>query len=149
MLGVTGTGEFAHMPEDRVARAQVAFEKRVAQAAKFNRHVWITTVAHSMTDKQARAVLDGTAGDQLLDVETVAVTGIGCYRCEQALTAELIDAPCDGDPADRVSEVQVLEALRLALRAGDQGATTELLALLDTVNPQAAREIRDSIRRAQ
>jgi hypothetical protein len=145
-LHVTGDGSYAHMPADRVDRAQAAFEQRVRDAEKFNRHVWITTVAHSMTDEQVRRILDGTAGDQFLDVETVAVTGIGCYRCEQALDEKVVDQPCPGDPAP--SEAELLGAIQGALRAGDLRGAVALTRQLATINPAAAAEIHNAIRQA-
>jgi hypothetical protein len=142
---ITGSGQYAHMPADRVERAQAAFQKRVEKAEKYNRHVWITTVAHSMTEEQVHRILDGTAGDQLLDAETIAVTGIGCYRCEQGLDEKIVDQPCPGEPAP--TEPELLVGIRAAIQARDFEAALALTRQLALINPGAAQQIVDAIKK--
>jgi len=101
VTGPRQDGTVQLLTADRAERAAAAFGKEVEYAEKAETHVWIVTVAHRITDDRARAAVTGTGdGPILLDAESVSVSGIGCYRCEQELTQRLIGKRCKGDPRE-------------------------------------------------
>lgn len=86
-------------PGDRY-RVTVGYD-RLDQAAALNAaasaHLWILITTYGLTDEEAAVAIEGI--DQLLDRDhLLAVTGIGCYICEQPHSL-VAGKPCAGEPA--------------------------------------------------
>lgn len=87
------------VPGDRVERAAKAFDATLSYAEKAGDHVWMAMAAYGLTDQAAKAVATGDPSyTASLDVENLRVLTVGCYRCEQALSARLVGRRCPGEP---------------------------------------------------
>jgi hypothetical protein len=98
-LGVQGTGVVQSVTSERVQIGHLRLTQQIAYAEKADAHVWIVTVAHSISDDLAARIAHDPASVQPdLDAESIVVVGIGCYRCEEPLSARLLHRRCPGDP---------------------------------------------------
>lgn len=88
-------GTVQHLTADRVQRAGERFDQDLAYAEKAEEHLWIVAVAHRITEEGARAYLAGET--VILDAESVSITGVGCYRCEQPFSPRLAGKRCRGE----------------------------------------------------
>lgn len=87
---------FQHLTPERVQTAGERFDADVEYAEKAQEHVWIVAVAHRLSEGAARAIAGGSTDPTLLDAESVAITGVGCYRCEKPIEPRLIGKRCRG-----------------------------------------------------
>lgn len=97
-IQVTGSGVTQQVTSGRAQSAEERFDAEMGYAEKAKTHLWIFIVTHRLTDQRAKEIAAGDASATLLDVETIGVTGVGCYRCEQPLEARLVGKRCPGEP---------------------------------------------------
>jgi len=88
-------GPAQHVSSDRMVRAGEQFDQALAYAEKAEEHLWTVLVAHRITADHARRVAAGQE-PALLDGESAAAIGLGCYRCEEPFTPRLADRRCRG-----------------------------------------------------
>jgi len=104
-IAVTGTGTRQFVPADRVARAGQQFEADLAYARKANTHVWTVLLAYRISqplaERLAERLAHGSDEGPALDVESLMVTAIGCFRCEQELSTRTVHRSCPGDVEER------------------------------------------------
>ena len=99
-FGVVSTdGTVQHADPGRINRSNATFQQALDYAEKAQTHVWIATAAHLVSDAQAKRLANGSDEPVIMDLENLAVMGIGCYRCEEPLNPRLVDRRCPGDPS--------------------------------------------------
>lgn len=83
-----------HVPASRIEAGELRLleAERVAELA--GDHLWTAITAYLITEPEA--YLDAEEGN--LDAENLVSANVGCYRCEEPLTRELLTRRCPGEP---------------------------------------------------
>jgi hypothetical protein len=97
----TWSGVTQRIPGDRTRRAVATFEQELQFAAAQDAHYWVAFLIHRVSYKEAGGLVRGDPEVvPLFDSESLRDLQFGCYRCNEALSAEVLRAPCSGSPDD-------------------------------------------------
>lgn len=92
-----GTGVQQRVTGERIQAASLRFEGVLARARQEDAHVWIAVVGHHLSDELAVRLARIPSTEPDLDAESIITASVGCYRCEQELSARIVVRPCPGD----------------------------------------------------
>jgi hypothetical protein len=92
---ITSDGTTVRVDQGHRAMGGDAMDAAQAYAIKAAEHLWVATVCHRLS----AAALDASQSEPLnFDAESLIMTAIGCYVCEEPWEPTLTRRRCKGEP---------------------------------------------------